>query len=658
MSPIRTLVIARWYPAIDDPVRGSFVADQVDALVATGRIEATVASFEFVRLNRVAERRESEREAVAGRAATAVHERSDALTLGGTPAVTGTWPHLVSVPVARLPVPTGPEDTPTREADDHLAAIVPFIEGLAARSGGSPPFDLVHAHTGFPDGVLAAAVARSLGVPFLITEHSSRTAELLGDPDVRRRYAASVRQAAKVVVVSEALAAELRAGLRDVAGLLDERLVVVPNAVPVERFAPGAHGERRPGELLYVGTRKAGKGIATLLEAFALARRERPDLSLRLIGRSPTDADEARWHARAVELDVADAVSFEPPADRSGVAAAMARADVFVHASRRETFGVVLVEALASGLPVVATKSGGADGILGPDTTTRGMLVGVDDPAAMADAILRTLARRPTFDAASMHADAEARFGASAVADQLLAIYEEIAASGVAGRVAGGVAGGARVSGPPASGPPASGSASGEPRAQAGQGAGGGAGKEQLRPHPLPVIVGFNRVQAARQLGALPVELLAGLTLVTVEDPGDQPLPAGIGTVVAVDLDADHRAAVAAAHPVPAKGLLGRIARRTRDPHASARIAAVQADRPRYRLETARRHVAEVARRPARSEDADGLRDLLCIDGYDVLAAATALDSGLARLAPGGTRWLADRWAAQTRGSAGNPARD
>jgi glycosyltransferase involved in cell wall biosynthesis len=620
MSPLRVLVIARWYPAVDDPVRGSFVADQVDALVATGQVAPQVVSFEFVRLNRVPERREPERDAIHARYAAAVRDRADWATPGGWPAHIGTWPHLRDVPVARLPVASGPDDPPEREGANHQAALTPLIEELRRRG---ERYDLVHAHTAFPDGDLALRAAELLGIPFVVTEHSSQTGALLRDPSVRDRYAAVVRGAARVMVVSAALGAELRAGLPGLADVLDEKLEVVPNGVPMELFRAPPLAERRPSQLLYVGTRKADKGIATLLDAFALARATRPDLTLRLVGRSPTPEEERAWLAKAETLGVADAVRFDPPADRAGVAEAMAGAGLFVHASRYETFGVVLAEALASGLPVVATRSGGAEGILGPDPSAVGALVPVDDPPAMAAAILETLSRRTAFDPERLRAAAAARFGAAVIAGRLLEIYGSAAA-------VGGTA--AEIARP-----------GGAERAGDGRGA------------PLPVVIGFNRVQAARLLAPLPRELLARLTLVTSQDPGDQPLPQGIGTVAAADLDAGFEAALRAARPAqPPRRLLGRIIRYASDPGASDRIAAIRAARPRYRLETAQRQVIEAARAaPANGPgarppagDAAPPPDLLCIDGYDVLAAGPAIDSGAARLAPGGIRWLADRWAA------------
>jgi hypothetical protein len=199
---------------------------------------------------------------------------------------------------------------------------------------------------------------------------------------------------------------------------------IVPNAVPLDHF-PAARQPRRDGDqLLWVGARSDHKGIDTLLRAMADAHGRRPSLRLRMIG-SATNAEDARWQALADELGIRDAVSFEPVAARNVVGPEMQQAGIFVHPSPFETFGMVAAEALASGLPVAATPSGGVDDIVGRDGRF-GEVATDATPDALAGAILRLRDRLAEIDRDAMRASIEDRFSPAAVATRTLEVYDEV----------------------------------------------------------------------------------------------------------------------------------------------------------------------------------------------------------------------------------------
>jgi glycosyltransferase involved in cell wall biosynthesis len=99
----------------------------------------------------------------------------------------------------------------------------------------------------------------------------------------------------------------------------------------------------------------------------------------------------------------------------------MRRCGLLVVPSRRETFSLVTAEALASGLPVVATRCGGPEEIVTPDT---GELANVDDAASLAIAIEKGLARK--FDAQALRRYAVSRFGVDAAAERIRKLYERV----------------------------------------------------------------------------------------------------------------------------------------------------------------------------------------------------------------------------------------
>ncbi len=592
-----------WYPAFDDLAAGRFVLDQVAALAATGRVRPSVVSFEPIQLVGLPTQRSLQAAAV-GRSLTAAI-RDGQLDPFASKASSGPD----GVETARLPFAAGA--TPTSGAAHASAARSVVLIALAdrlIRTGRIP--DVVHAHTGYPDGAAAAAFAARLDRPLVITEHSSTVERVLARPDTRERYEEAIGRASRVIAVSEVLAGELRASIPALGS--DPRadtLVVIPNAVAMADFTAGAESDRDPDGLLFVGYRKRTKGIESLLRAFALVRSRRPAARLTLIGRSPTDEVEAEWRALAAELEIADGVSFREPADRAGVATALRRASVFVHPSPRETFGVVAVEALAAGLPVVAADSGGVTEVMGPRPERFGAVVPPDDPAALAAAIVDVLERRATFDPLALREVVESRFSAPIVAARLADLYEEVLAE--SGRAAGSLP---RSSSAPPARPTA----------------------ESAGP---TVVATFARGDASRTLASLPASIGRSIRLV-----GSSPPDAGrSGAHVEPDLASRLEALLGARASV---GLAPRGSR----PMRTLRMAR----HPIQTLERLRRRRAmEQITDEARAAVEAGVAaaggrpgqpvNLIALDGVALLAAEGVLSAGSARLLPGGLRHLVDR---------------
>jgi glycosyltransferase involved in cell wall biosynthesis len=419
---VRVLVVARGYPSFDAPGRGSFVADHVAALRDAGA-HVVVASFETVQA-----RGPQPERAAAAEAAEALWGQtlSDpaALTPGGRFGADG-------VPVARLPVvrtwgAMDGSEVPVMVAR-HRASLVVFGEALAA---AGYRFDVVHAHNGLPDGAAAARLASGLRVPLIVTEHDSTLPDRLVDPGAAAAYR-DLLSTATVVAVSQALADRVAARLSGPGRPAAALHGVLANVVPLGRFGPPSTSDPRDlDELLWVGARAPHKGFETLLRAFAAVHDRRAALHLRAIGPSTPD-DERRWHELIDGLGIRGAVDLEPATGREEVGAAMRRAGLFVHPSRFETFGMVAAEALASGLPVAATPSGGVESILGGDPQ-RGEVASAPTPEALADAIERLRDRLQSIDRSALRETIEGRYAPEIVAGRTLTLYQEAGARDVA----------------------------------------------------------------------------------------------------------------------------------------------------------------------------------------------------------------------------------
>jgi glycosyltransferase involved in cell wall biosynthesis len=586
----RVLIVARWYPAHDNPGRGSFVADLVEALRGEG-CDIRVASWEYASYNRSSTRR-----SVMGatqRWAAAV-SRPDAFN---TPRSWG-----AGVPVARLPALHMTDETLGQQIDAHSASLGSF--GLALHERW--PFEVIHAHTGLPDGVAATRLGRMVGVPVVVTEHDRTLRERLpASADAREAYRRMLDDAALTVAVSAQYRDLLCAALDVPATAID----VLPNALPAAFFSEPLDAPRDPDELLYVGGRKENKGMTTLLEAFALSKAKHPKLRLRLIGQSENDEDEQRWQRLVADLGIGGSVQFDPPEDRVAIAQAMARAGVFVHPSPFESFGMVAAEALAAGLPIAATPSG-VEEIVATDGQVGEIAAGLDAPS-LHRAIERVLERRSQF-VPEHQRRAVARFEASAVARETIMRYRDVIEA--------------------------------HPNKRAGSPHDPGPTNPGMTPtFKASLVVGLNRRSAERRLAGLPTPLRRTVVLVTRTTKTNEGVDFHVGRVIEIDVEGSYRARLAALG-APA-GIQWSFAERVwkflRSPRAALARRQLRRNPNRFLVEAAEQQILEAwSGNPAENGEP---RWLLALDVNDVLASERAFAHG-GKLTPGSMRWLADQW--------------
>jgi teichuronic acid biosynthesis glycosyltransferase TuaC len=280
-------------------------------------------------------------------------------------------------------------------------------------------FDLIHAHFIYPDGVVAARLAKETGVPFVVTEHASWTPWLEGHPGVRRQAVMAATHAAKVIAVSRSLAKDISSF-----GVPADRIAVVPNIVDGSIFnVEGRVDNGDSRRILFVGIMRKVKGVDVLLRAMRLLLDAGWPASLTIIGESfyssyARDYDELRRLSSQLELD--ESVSFAGAKTPEEVAAEMRNSSVVVLPSRRETFGVVLAESLACGTPVVATRCGGPEDIVDESV---GELIPPDDPQALANAIMSVVGRRAEFRPDVLSRHSLRQFGAGVVTRQMETVY-------------------------------------------------------------------------------------------------------------------------------------------------------------------------------------------------------------------------------------------
>jgi glycosyltransferase involved in cell wall biosynthesis len=162
------------------------------------------------------------------------------------------------------------------------------------------------------------------------------------------------------------------------------------------------------------------KGIDLLLRALAHLIRNGQDVVLDIGGEGP---EREALVLLARDLGIADRVNFLGLLSREGVRKAMQEAHLFVLPSSYETFGVAYIEAMACGLPVIATRCGGPEGFVTPDV---GYLVPQSDENALATTIHDVFVNYHRFDGNEIRCYVVRRFGSDAVAKKLITIYERV----------------------------------------------------------------------------------------------------------------------------------------------------------------------------------------------------------------------------------------
>ena len=272
----------------------------------------------------------------------------------------------------------------------------------------------LHNHFGNSSCSVAMLAAEMTGLPWSYTMHGPME---FFEPR-HWRIDEKVARAAFVACISHFARAQ---GMIFAAPAHWDRMRIVHCGVEPERYGPEA-GRAAGERMLFVGRLAGIKGVPVLLRALARVAERRPAARLALVGDGP---ERGAIEREARRLGIADRVEFLGYLDQEAVAAELARSDLFVLPSFAEGVPVVLMEAMASGLPVVATRVAGVGELV--EDGVSGRLVAPGDEGALAQAIEAMLADR---DGRAAMAQAgrrmvEAAFDVRGEAQRLAALFAD-----------------------------------------------------------------------------------------------------------------------------------------------------------------------------------------------------------------------------------------
>ena len=276
--------------------------------------------------------------------------------------------------------------------------------------------DLIHAHTAFPAGWIALALQKKYKLPYIITEHMTPfpfQTFLKGKNKLSPYIQEPYKNAFCNIAVSPQQA-------QTMARWDIPRLQYIPNASNELFFQPAAESRQPdPFTLLTLARFEPQKGIPYLLEAFKKLGEEHPEALLKIGG----EGEEERLYKKmARELGIEGKIEWLGEINRKQVLKQLQQCSAFVLPSLHENLPLVLLEAIACGKPIIATRCGGPESII---NARNGLLVEPANAEALSKALAHMYKNHHTYDVKEIRDDFYKKYSRPLVCRQIMALYKE-----------------------------------------------------------------------------------------------------------------------------------------------------------------------------------------------------------------------------------------
>lgn len=276
---------------------------------------------------------------------------------------------------------------------------------------GKIKIDIIHSHLAYPAGFLGTVIYKSRNMPHVFTEHTN----------IRKYFRSyihkvcvkfAIKNSPGIICVSKALGEE-------VTELTDRKIFVVYNVIDSRKFrtaAPEIGSAVNIGFLGGLGNNN--KGLDLLLKSVSALKNK--NIILHIGGKGSMLEDYTRM---SEELGIGSNCRFYGEILPEKINDFYSRLNIFVLPSRYETFGIVLIEALASGIPVIATRCGGPEEIVTPET---GLLVSKNNVGELSDAISHMIGNMQQYKSSDLRSYVSSKFGQEAFLKNISPVYENI----------------------------------------------------------------------------------------------------------------------------------------------------------------------------------------------------------------------------------------
>ena len=284
--------------------------------------------------------------------------------------------------------------------------------------------DLILTHSVTSAGFAASLIKKIYGIPYVVVEHrsffvwSTEKARNMVKPYYLPFFEEAYRNCSRLVLVS----GSLLTGLEELLPWIEEKTKTIPNMIREDMFLPPAVTRNRdPFVYLWAGRLEHVKGVDLLIEAAQILKERGIDnFFIRLAGKGSLQNELEKQASKA---GVSDVITFLGRISREEMQKEMQMAACFVLPTRYEAFGAVLIEAMATGLPVIATRSGGPDTLV---TTDNGILIDTENAEQLAKAMEDMVLRINEFSEGKIRKQTMDRYGQNSVMKQYNELFLEL----------------------------------------------------------------------------------------------------------------------------------------------------------------------------------------------------------------------------------------
>ena len=316
-------------------------------------------------------------------------------------------PNLIFI---QVPIPT----LPRRFGGIHLQIF--FIKLVLKLKNIN--FDLIHALVGYPSGIIAKELSKDLKIPYLITE-------VMGPfpfPQLRNKDGSIWQPLLSAYQNSNLNIADGKLKLVSMQNEGIHHLKYIPNFINEEQFFIKKNSDKeivRKFHFFTLGGFVPGKGIDILLRAIALLENNE-HFHFVIGGGGPLKKTLIKL---TQELKISHLIEWHDHLDREQAIAQYHRCDAFVLPSKHESFGIVYVESLFCGKPVIATRCGGPEEFINEDN---GILCTVDDEVQLANALNHLKNNIINYDSEKIRNWAVKKYGSKYICAEILSCYKDL----------------------------------------------------------------------------------------------------------------------------------------------------------------------------------------------------------------------------------------